>query len=459
MMMGKLKIGCSRDHYHFSWIDEFIARVKPYIFVRLEDNLLIKRPNAAFKLNPMGAKILYALVQGQSIRHILKKVGQDPQKQRDILNFLCGVRQQLEGTLDEFSLNPAVAVSPFDMNFSRLPVLSEVAVTYRCNLSCRFCYAGCNCTKNPIQSSTEMTGKEIRAVLKKIFSQAKVPSVSFTGGEPCLRPDLAQLVDYAKNLGLRVNLITNGTTITRKMARTLAASGLDSAQVSLEGITAESHDAAVQHLGAFARTISAVRYLKDAGILTHTNTTICRQTLPELRKFPSFIKEELGNDRFSMNLVIPSGSSSINHDILVRYSEIGPYLEELIQESERQGIEFMWYSPVPMCMFNSVALGLGNKGCAACDGLLSVAANGDVLPCSSFDDSLGNILREDFSDIWQSGKALDYRGKYLAHPLCQECEDFAICNGACPLYWHHFGFQELKKILVKTNKNNIDSKD
>ena len=57
----------------FSWIDEFIGNVKPYIFVRLEDNLLIKRPNSAFKLNPMGAKILFALLKGKSIRYLLKK--------------------------------------------------------------------------------------------------------------------------------------------------------------------------------------------------------------------------------------------------------------------------------------------------------------------------------------------------------------------------------------------------
>lgn len=426
-----------------SWVDEFIRNVKPYIFVRLEDNLLIKRPNSAFKLNPTGSKILYALMKGERIHRLLKKVGNTPGKRKEILNFLYAVKQQLQGNLDDFNPNPAVEITPFDMNFSKLPVLSEVAVTYRCNLRCRFCYAGCNRTANPIGSSEEMTPGQVKTILRKIFLQAKVPSVSFTGGEPTLLPELPKWIDYARNLGMRVNLITNGILVNRKLAKKLAAAGLNSAQVSLEGVRAETHDRIVGLEGAFTKTAAAVKHLKEAGILTHTNTTITRDNLMECPEFPAFVKEEFGNDRFSMNLIIPSGSGSVNDSILVRYGEIGAHLEEIIRASEQQEVEFMWYSPVPMCMFNSVAYGLGNKGCSACDGLLSVAANGDILPCSSFADKVGNLLSEDFSATWESRKAKNYRKKSLAHPVCRACRDFSICNGACPLYWRHFGFDEL----------------
>ena len=427
-----------------AWVDEFIANVKPYIFVRLEDNLLIKRPNSAFKLNPMGARLLYALVQGKPIRRLLKKIGREPQKQKEILDFLLAVKQQLEGNLDEFNLNPAVEIAPFEMGFSKLPVLSEIALTYRCNLECRFCYAGCNCTANPARSGDEMTPAQVKTVLRKIFRQAKVPSVSFTGGEPTLVPELPRLIAYAKKLGMRVNLISNGVLIDKKMAKRLASCGLDSAQVSLEGVTARTHEAIVQKKGVFEKTIAAVGHLKEAGILTHTNTTINRANLLECLDFPAFVKEELGADRFSMNLIIPSGSSSINDHLLVKYSEVGSLLEKIMANSATYGVEFMWYSPVPMCMFNSVAHGLGNKGCSACDGLISVAANGDILPCSSFADSVGNLLAEDFAAIWESPKATNYREKYLAHAMCKECDEFAVCNGACPLYWQHLGFDELE---------------
>lgn len=428
-----------------AWVDEFIANVRPYIFVREEDQVLIKRPNNAQKLNASGAKILKALLDGVTIHELLDDLDRDPRRVADVMHFLGAVKQQLEGGLDRFSLNPAVETQPFDMHFSQYPVLSEVAVTYRCNLRCAFCYAGSGCTANPTGSDREMRAEEIETVLWKIFHQAKVPSVSFTGGEPTLRPDLPRLIRCAKDLGMRVNLITNGVLVSPDRARLYADHGLDSAQVSLEGVTAATHDAIVQTAGAFERTVAAVAHLKAAGILTHTNTTITRANVQECAAFPRFVKEVLQNDRLSMNLIIPTGSGAVHENLIVFYREIGTYLEDILAASERRGVEFMWYSPVPVCFFNPIAHGLGNKGCAACDGLLSVGANGAVLPCASYDDPVGNLLEQDFAAIWQSAKARTYRDKGLAHPQCRTCEHFAVCNGACPLYWRHVGFGELER--------------
>jgi radical SAM protein with 4Fe4S-binding SPASM domain len=429
-----------------SWVDEFIENVRPYVFVREEDNILIKRPNQAQKLNSQGAKLLKALLDGASLSQILDSIGREPSRVQDIALFLVEVKRFLKGELNERTVSPAVEIRPFDMRFSDLPILSEVAITYRCNLKCTFCYAGCNCTTNPIGDDREMSVDEIRRVLRKIFQDAKVPSVSFTGGEPTLRRELPDLVRYAKDLGMRVNLITNGTLMTDTLAGRLADAGLDSAQVSLEGVTAETHERVTAIPGSFHRTLAAVENLNEVDVLVHTNTTINRDNLHECSQIPQFVKARLGRDKFSMNLLVPTGSAALNGDLSVKYSDIGPHLEEIVAESERVGVEFMWYSPVPMCMFNSVARGLGNKGCSACDGLLSVGANGDVLPCASYDESVGNLLRLGVSEIWQSKRARQHRDKGLAHPQCRGCPEFEICQGACPLYWRKMGFGELQQL-------------
>ncbi len=438
-----MDINKNNNPIDLSWVDEFIENVRPYIYVRLEDNLLIKRPNNAQKLNDTGAFILKSLIDGTPISRLLDDMGRNGKKTEDIANFMLAVKQSLEGCLDEFTENPAVEVVPFDMHFSQYPVLSEVALTYQCNLKCVFCYAGCGCTANPVKSSLEMTEEEIKGVLWKLYHEAKVPSVSFTGGEPAIVSSLPDLVQYAKELGLRVNLITNGTMINGDLAGVLADSGLDSAQVSIEGITAGTHDTITGVNGAFKKSVAGVRHLKGAGILTHTNTTITKTNLHECVAFPGFVKEMFNSDRFSMNLVIPTGSGAVNDDIAVAYMEVGEHIKAVITESKKQGVEFMWYSPVPMCMFNSILHGLGNKGCSACDGLISVGPNGDVLPCASYDDSVGNLLENDFQSVWQSDRAKNYRKKLLAHPHCRTCDDFHICNGGCPLYWRHMGFGEL----------------
>ena len=426
-----------------AWIDEFIKNVRPYIFVRLEDNLLIKRPNKAQKLNPTGAKILKYLLDGNSIDHLFRKMSYNKEKIAQVINFINVIKEQLEGKIDEFTVNPAIKASLFEMDFSQYPVLSEIAITYRCNLKCSFCYAGCNCTTNPVGSNEEMSGEEIKKILWKIFHQSKVPSVSFTGGEPTLRPELFELIKYAKELGMRANLISNGINIMEKYAKKLADSGLDSAQISLEGITPDTHDSIVKYKGAYQKSIAAYQSLKKQGIFTHTNTTITKANIDECLQFPEFTKNVLKNDKFSMNLIIPTGSASLNDELVIKYSEIGKYLEQISENSQKMGIDFMWYSPVPMCMFNTILNGLGNKGCSACDGLISIGANGDILPCASFDDSVGNLLQSNFEEIWQSKKSSDYRRKKLAPDVCQKCENLSICNGACPLYWRHMGISEL----------------
>jgi radical SAM protein with 4Fe4S-binding SPASM domain len=434
-----------RGAVDLGWVDGFVERIRPYVFVREEDAILVQMPNRAQRLNAEGAALLAGLLRGRSIRSVERAVGGDPSRLEDIGLFLFDVKRFLEGSLHDRNGTRAVEASPFALGFSELPILSEVALTYRCNLRCTFCYAGCNCTANPAGDVREMTGEEILVVLGRIRREAKVPSVSFTGGEAMLRDDVADLVRGAKHLGLRVNLITNGTRIGAAEARELASSGLDSAQVSLEGATAGTHDAVTGVKGSYAKTVAAVGFLRGAGIPVHTNTTLHRANLSEAIRMPRFVREGLGLERFSMNLVIPTGSAALDGRLVVRYEEIGSILDAILAESRREGIEFLWYSPTPMCLFNPIAHGLGNKGCSACDGLLSVAANGDVLPCSSYDDPIGNLVERDFRSIWGSERARFYREKRFAREACRGCEDFAACHGACPLYWRHAGYGELDR--------------
>jgi len=422
------------------WVDEFIEKVKPYIFVREEDALLIKRPNSAQKLNPTGVRILKSLLGGMNIGELVQKVGED--KKPDLANFFYALKAHLEGSLNPQHYHPAVDTVPFEMEFSKLPVLSEIALTYRCNLACNFCYAGCNCTKK-MNGKGEMNTEQIKEILRRIFDQAKVPSVSFTGGEPTLVKELPELVAYAKGLGFRVNLISNGTQIDREKARRLADSGLDSAQISIEATTEALHEKIVQRKGVFQKSINSVRLLRESGIHTHTNTTLSRMNRNDVLNLPAFVKNELGSDKFSMNLMIPCGTAAINDKLVIPYSRVGDIVKKIQDLSRKEQVEFMWYSPVPMCFFNTVSHGLGNKGCSACDGLLSISPKGEVLPCSSYEEPVGNLLEQDFNTIWQSDKAILFRKKGLAPETCRSCSNFSICNGCCPLYWQHVGEAEL----------------
>ncbi len=440
------------------WVGEWISNVRDFIYVRSEDNVFIQRPNKAFHLNDEGVTLMKALLDGQPIEDILAPHANNPQAIQDTGQFLLDLRQMLKEGIDDTYESSAVEKIPFKMGFSKLPVLSEIAVTYKCNAACQFCYAGCNCTTNPVGNDKEMTLDEIKTVLDRIRNEAKVPSVSFTGGEATLRKDLHEMIRYARSIGMRVNLITNGMASTEKVVAKLVDAGLHSVQVSIEGTTAAMHDEITATPGAYKRAVAAVHRYREAGIHVNTNTTITRINRNDALEFPEYTKNTLKLDAFSMNLMIPTGSGALNDKLVVSYTELGPILEKIQAESLRLGVEFKWYSPTPMCMFNPIVHGLGNKGCSACDGLISVGADGQVLPCASYDKPLGNLLNRSFDSIWQTEAAKTYRNKSLAHELCKSCENFHICNGACPLYWRHMGFDELNAVAGMANDrpNRVD---
>lgn len=429
------------------WVDELMASARPHLMVRPEDELLILVPNTPIKVNRTALRILGALVEeGVGIAEVLAREGDGPDRRREIHAFFSDLSAWLSGTLGEGQGRRAVVHEPFTADFCRYPVLSEVALTYRCNLSCAFCYAGCAAAGLPAGWSEErtMTTEEVCRVLDRIRREARCPSVSFTGGEPTVRPDLPRLVRHAKGLGLKVNLISNGQLLDDRLAGALADAGLDSAQLSLEGPSAAVHDDLAGRRGAFDRLWAAVERLSVRGIRVHTNTTVNRRNLPHLEGIVDLVAER-GLTRLAMNLVIPCGSAGGAPDLAVSYTEAGEHVLRVRERAGARGVELVWYSPLPLCLFNTVAHGLGNRGCAAADGLLHVNPAGDVLPCSSFHhgESLGNLLRQPFEEIWQSRAARFFRAKEMMPASCRGCPDAAVCQGACVLYWREVGLAEL----------------
>lgn len=430
------------------WVDGLVKSIRPHVHVRRKDNLLILMPNEAYRLNETGVHLLVETLAGKRINRVvddmIPKPNQGIDTMREIHDFFCAIRALVMGCMGEGRGWRAVEQTPFQRGDSELPVLSEIAVTYKCNLSCKFCYAGCTCKSKP--SDYEMSAGEVRKVLSKIRGEAEVPSVSFTGGEPTLRSDIFDLIRHACKVGLRVNLITNGTLITPQVASRLRKSGLRSAQVSVEGPCAEIHDMLTGVAGSFDKALNGIRALKDEGMYVHTNTTINGLNAGMVEGMVELAKS-LGLPRLSMNMVMPCGTAGTG-ETAFRYRDIAGLVQSVRRKARQAGIEFMWYSPTPYCMFNPIAGGLGSKSCAACNGLLSVAPNGDVLPCSSLPDPVGNLLNEDFEEIWFSEKAKAYRECRYAPLACQSCTKFDICAGACPIYWNAFGCEELEGMAV-----------
>ncbi len=432
------------------WVDSFVDRIRPYVHVRLTDRVLVRLPNHAFKLNKTGAQVLHHIIHGGSVEDILKARSFDPNLPEQLYSFFTDLSRMLDSSFCDAYHSPSLQRVSFELGYIELPVLSEVALTWRCNIKCRFCYASCTCISDPDDGSDgdELSTVDVKHILDMIRHDAEVPSVSFTGGEPMLRNDITELIAYASGpLKMRVNLITNGTLISESCAEKLRAAGLASAQVSIESPNPDIHDSIVGIKNAFRASVDGLLALKNAGILVHPHATLCRLNIQSLEEMAQFTKS-LGIDRFSLNMIIPAGRGTAQ-DLTLKYGEIKNIVLNIKAASEAEGVRFMWYSPTPMCLFNPVSHQMGNKGCSACEGLLSVDPYGRLLPCSSWKEPVGNLLREGFKALWFGDRARFLREKRAAHPGCRDCEHFAVCHGACPLYFKVHGYGELEEPLAK----------
>ena len=432
----------------FREIDHFVTSTSEIIYLRKDDSLLIIRPDRIQHLNSTGFEMLHALYEDKAgaektVEMIHKKYGT---KKDIITKDLSEIVKSLNAIMrDDYKNTTRISTVEYNPQSIKFPVLSEIALTYRCQNKCDFCYAS-----SPFRGKDfkEMTTHQVKLIIDKIHDDAKVPTISFTGGEPTMRKDLPELIEYAVKKGMRTNLITNGIKSSDKeLVKKLSASGLHSAQVSLESHDELIHNRITGNLESYKKTVAGIHNLKHAGIHTHTNTTICRGNRDHLIPLIKFVKDEFNAPYLSMNMIIATGIAKDNENVNIGYSSISAILEPVLKYCDEIGIKFVWYSPTPYCIFNPVDHNLGSKSCACISGLLSINPAGEVIPCSSYSRGIGSLLKNSFNSIWTGDEALYFREKRYIPPVCRKCSLKILCAGACPLYWENAGsFREIEKV-------------
>jgi len=317
-------------------------------------------------------------------------------------------------------------IEPFSKNLSA-PLRLDLALTYRCNNKCLHCYSG------TATVSRELSTEEWKKVIDRAYDLG-IPQILFTGGEPTLREDLTEIIGHAEAVGLVTGLVTNGRMLKDfNFVKKLVAAGLDYTQVTLESHKPEIHDSITEAPGSWNETVEGIRNLLRTPIYTSVNMTLNRQNLKHAADTVDFF-HKLGLKRFSANGLIYAGKGvKVAESFAVKEKELQPILEEIRDKARHYGIQFTWYTPTHYCELNPVTLGLGIKCCSACRITLCIEPNGDVIPCQSFFEKIGNILTDKWNDIWNHPICNSIRQKEYAPEKCKECLELNVCGAGCPL--------------------------
>ncbi len=403
------------------------------VHLRVDDDqsgVLLVNASRVMHLNPSAVFMAYLALEQNSpeqAAHTLRRAYgiSAAQADQDYTQFSEQLAELIrpDGACPIHDLNIDIT-APFSSHPSA-PYRMDLALTYRCNNDCSHCY-----NARP-RNFSELDSRSWFDILDRLW-EAGIPHIVFTGGEPTLRPDLVKLIAHAQENGQITGLNTNGRRLSDPVfLEQLVEAGLDHVQITLESHDASIHESMVQRNGAWAQTVGGINNALASRLFVMTNTTLLIDNAPALAKTLDFLGE-LGVPTIGLNALIYSG-----HGLTVgkglQESALPALLELARQRTEHFGQRLIWYTPTQYCHFDPVQLGLGVKGCTAALYAMCIEPNGDVLPCQSYYQSIGNMKTDVWESIWHHSLAESLRQRNYAPAGCRNCSFLAECGGGCPL--------------------------
>ncbi len=303
------------------------------------------------------------------------------------------------------------------------PICLTWELTYACNLACIHCLSSSG-RRDPRELSTA----ECKAVIDE-FERMQVFYVNVGGGEPTVRPDFWELLDYAIDHHVGVKFSTNGVKLDAAAARRLAATDYVDVQISVDGASADVNDA-VRGGGSFATAIRAMENLAAAGFAGFKiSVVLTRQNAPQLDAFKALA------DRYGAQLRLtrlrPSGRGA---DVWTDLHPTAAQQRELYQwlvangEGVLTGDSFFHLSglgdPLP-------GLNLCGAGRVVC----LIDPIGDVYACpfAIHDEFLAGNVRSPggFATVWRESELFASLRRPDTGGTCSSCSMFDACRGGC----------------------------
>ena len=338
--------------------------------------------------------------------------------------------------------------------------------TKKCNLKCAHCFSD---SKFNQKSTNELTTEEAKQVID-ILAVNDVVTVNFCGGEPLMRDDLFEVINYTQDNDIYPSISTNATLLTKDICQKIYDSGVRSVSISLDSISPKKHDNLRNRSGAYNRAIDGVNNVVEFGKFDELviNTTLADFNFEEIPQIYEYVKN-LGATRFYVSRILPVGRGKyyITHDVdkKTKRSVMKFMAEKFIENIENDfslevlGRGMPYFSKTcydisngvyyPLCeiitghetkyqnLFNGKTSNILHhlnrffSGCATGLFYCGLDCDGNVIPCAPAGHiKLGNILEEGLHSIWTKNPVLNrIRNRNRIIGKCSKCNLRNICGG------------------------------
>ena len=345
------------------------------LHLRLEADgrgVLIVNAATVLHLNHTAAEYAFYLVQNLPEDQVVKNVvSRYHVSQEDARQHYRDFVARIDTLVSTPDLDPVTF-----LDFERQePFSGKISAPYR--LDCAITYRqrdGEDTTSSPNERVTrELSATEWETALDKAWA-AGIPHIVFTGGEPTLRDDLAQLIAKAEANNQVTGLLSDGLWLAEKdYLETLLQTGLDHLMIIFQ----PENEAAW----------SALQNALDVDLFVAVHLTLTPQNQEQ---FPAYLQR-------LADAGVPAVSISANAP------ELSERLHEARTRAAQLNMELVWNLPVPYSALNPVSLEIAGNEVPEGAGRawLYVEPDGDVLPAQGVNRVLGNILRDPWEQIWR----------------------------------------------------------
>ncbi|MBU0536574.1 MAG: radical SAM protein [Nanoarchaeota archaeon] len=320
-------------------------------------------------------------------------------------------------------------------------------VTARCDQRCKHCYMHKSETY-PSEIKNELSYEDCKKIVDDFVKTTSIwgfrPRISFIGGDPLLRKDLYQLIDYAYKKGAQVVVLGNPYHVTEESARKMKELGVCRYQVSIDGME-ETHDYFRKPV-SFKDSVRAIKILNKTGIRTAVMFTLSKKNSDDLLKVAELCCK-LGVYEFDFARLIPIGNGADMMDELFSPAEMREFLLKVHNGYEslkkRYTTKFgtkenLWkplYYELGLIKDKDIDSLDDNSdmvvgGCSIGINYIPVLADGTVYLCRRLPISIGKVPENSFRTIFINSKKADEM-RHLHNYGCSKCRLCAVCRG-CP---------------------------
>lgn len=375
--------------------------------------------------NDKQLHILNALIDGSSIEDVLDKFRNS---QEDVLDVLTQIEATGIETLQKKSI------------FSNTRL--HLHLTNQCNLRCPHCYMA-----SGVAFDDELTTKEIKDLCAN-FRSVGGTHVSLTGGEPTIRSDFLEIVEYIHHLGMKSSVFSNGILWDEERVQRISTYNIEGVQISVDGYD-EPTNSVVRGPGVFEQALKAIDLLISHRIYVKIAVTAPYEILKDHQsEYVSFFKgliEKYGYDALEVNFsyfFMPGRKLGVG-----KIEEIKDEYYKLVDQ-----VVVSIYGDISEDSFVSNIIDGVYDSCGY--GGLNIMANGDFYFCDRIPDvkKVGNIRNMPFSEIYRQMKIAEEMGKIDYFRPCGSCELKYICGGGCRAEYFK-DFTETEDIVHINHKN------